>query len=149
ANGTVVGVTAYAPDPNNPSVTYTLTDSAGGRFAIDPGSGVVTVANGALLNYETAASHSVTVQASDGAGGTSTQTFIIAVLNLPPVVTAGSPASIAFGATYGGSFSFTDAAADGPWTYAIAFGDGATQTGAAAPGAAVAFSHTYFHVGAN
>ena len=48
-------------------MTYSLTDNAGGRFAINSSNGVVTVANGALLDYETAHSHNITVQATAGA----------------------------------------------------------------------------------
>ena len=44
ANGTAVGITANANDTDgSDSVTYTLSDDANGRFAIDGGSGVVTV----------------------------------------------------------------------------------------------------------
>ena len=46
SNGTAVG-TVTASDANS----YSLTDDAGGRFAIDLGTGVVTVANGSLLVY--------------------------------------------------------------------------------------------------
>lgn len=66
ANGTAVGITAQATDPNGNAVTYSLADDAGGRFAIDPVTGVVTVANGALLDFETQASWAITVRASDG-----------------------------------------------------------------------------------
>ncbi|MFO0923544.1 MAG: cadherin domain-containing protein [Pirellulales bacterium] len=64
ANGTLVGLTASASDSDatNSTVTYTLTDSASGRFAIDLNTGVVTVANGTLLNREANASHTVTVR---------------------------------------------------------------------------------------
>jgi serralysin len=65
ANGTVVGITAATSDPNG-GVTYSLTNNAGGRFAINATTGVVTVANGVLLDYETATSHTITVQATDG-----------------------------------------------------------------------------------
>ncbi|MFN3227788.1 MAG: cadherin repeat domain-containing protein, partial [Hyphomicrobiales bacterium] len=45
ANGTVVGVTALASDADgSDSVSYSLSNDAGGRFAIDPTTGVVTVA---------------------------------------------------------------------------------------------------------
>jgi hypothetical protein len=85
ANGTAVGVTAHAVDPDGDTVTYSLTDDAGGRFTINGSTGVVTVANGALLDFETNASHNITVQASS-TGGTSTQGFTIAVSNVnePP-----------------------------------------------------------------
>ncbi|MBA4192194.1 MAG: hypothetical protein C0467_29835, partial [Planctomycetaceae bacterium] len=84
ANGTAVGITAAASDANGPTVTFRLTDDAGGRFAIDTTAGIITVADGSLLNFETATSHTVTVEASDGAGGTSTQTFTIDVTNADP-----------------------------------------------------------------
>ena len=52
ANGSTVGVTAQASDADaSDTVTYALSDDAGGRFAIDANSGVITVANGALLDY--------------------------------------------------------------------------------------------------
>lgn len=89
ANATVVGLSASSTDPGGPAVTYSLTDDAGGRFAIDPATGIVTVANGALLDGPDL--HTITVQASDdapGGAGTSTQTFIIAVTNIGPSVAA-------------------------------------------------------------
>lgn len=64
ANGTLVGITAASTDPNGPPVTFSLTDSASGRFAINSSTGVVTVANGTLLNYETAANHTITSAAN-------------------------------------------------------------------------------------
>ena len=78
ANGTAVGVTALATDADGTdTVTYSLTDDAGGRFTIDANTGVVTVADSSLLDYETATSHSVTVQATSSDGSTSTETFAI------------------------------------------------------------------------
>jgi Ca2+-binding RTX toxin-like protein len=82
ANGTTVGVTAQAADPNGGVITYSLSDSAGGRFAIDSATGVVTVANGALLDHEAAVSHDITVRAADPFGAASEQTFTIAITGL-------------------------------------------------------------------
>ena len=45
--------------------TYTLTDTAGGRFAIDNSTGIITVANGSLLNYTNNSSHNITVRTTD------------------------------------------------------------------------------------
>ena len=46
---------------------------------------MVTVANAALINYETATSHTITVRAADAGGARSAdQTFTIAVTNAPP-----------------------------------------------------------------
>jgi len=78
--GDVVGITAFASDGDaTDSVTYSLTDDAGGRFAIDPATGVVTVADASLLDFESAASHTITVQAASTDGSTQTQTFTIGV----------------------------------------------------------------------
>ena len=57
--GTPVGITVRAAG----ATSYTLTDNAGGRFMISS-TGFVTVADGSLLDYETATSHSITAQAS-------------------------------------------------------------------------------------
>ena len=82
ANGTVVGLTATA---TGTSVTYSLTDSANGRFAINSSSGVVTVADGTQLNYENATSHNITVKATSTNGSFTTHVFSIAVTNLDEV----------------------------------------------------------------
>ena len=65
-----VGVTALAADADatNNTITYTLDDNAGGRFAIDGITGVVTVADGTLLDREAAASHNITVRATSSDG---------------------------------------------------------------------------------
>ncbi|MFM2044628.1 MAG: hypothetical protein RLY86_3204, partial [Pseudomonadota bacterium] len=82
-NGTYVGATFQATDPDSPStpVTWSLANSAGGRFAIDPVTGAVTVANGALIDFETAASHTITVRATDATGASSTTDLVITVIN--------------------------------------------------------------------
>jgi hypothetical protein len=86
-NGTVVG-TVTAEDAS--TLSYILTDNAGGRFAIDSASGQVTVADGRLLDYETASSHSVTVRATDLAGNSrdSELTVTLIDVNDPPTITA-------------------------------------------------------------
>ncbi|MFT3736517.1 MAG: cadherin repeat domain-containing protein [Rhodocyclaceae bacterium] len=79
ANGTTVGITASATDADatNNTITYSLSNSAGGRFAINSSTGVVTVADGTLLNYESATSHNITVLATSADGSTSSQSFTI------------------------------------------------------------------------
>ena len=69
------------PTPMPPATrsAYSLDDSAGGRFAIDAATGVVTVADGSLLDREAAASHSITVRATSADASFSTQTFSIAL----------------------------------------------------------------------
>lgn len=75
ALGDVVG-TVSATDPENDSLTYSLSDDAGGRFTIDANTGELIVAGN--LDYETATSHEVTVEVYDGEF-TITQTFTINV----------------------------------------------------------------------
>ena len=62
ANGTAIGV---AQQVGGTSCTFTLTDDAGGLFAITSG-GSLTVAG--ALDHESAASHNVTIRATNGAG---------------------------------------------------------------------------------
>ena len=52
ANGTVVGMVTGTDVDAGDTKAYSLTDTAGGRFAIDTSTGQITVANGSLLNYE-------------------------------------------------------------------------------------------------
>ena len=82
AVGTPVGLTGLATDADatNNTITYSLDDTAGGRFAIDSNTGVVTV--NAALDYETATSHAVTVRATSSDGSFSTQSFTIAVTDV-------------------------------------------------------------------
>lgn len=77
--GTTVGITAVAVDPDGSAVSYSLDDNAGGRFSIDPESGVVMVADGSLLDYESMAAHTIVVRATSTDGSFSTQSFRIAL----------------------------------------------------------------------
>ncbi len=81
--GTAVGITATASDPGD-TVTYQLLDDAGGLFAIDTNSGVVTV--NAPLDFETASSHTIEVEATSTDGSTSQAMFDISVLNVDDAV---------------------------------------------------------------
>jgi hypothetical protein len=84
AGGTLVGITARAVDADvtNNAVAYRLSDSAGGRFRINPTTGVVSVAAGAILDAESATSHEITVEAKSSDGSVSQQTFVISVVNV-------------------------------------------------------------------
>lgn len=88
---TVVGsLTASDPDDGN-NVTFSLTDSAGGRFKLG-GAGLsqVQVNNGSLIDFETATSHAITIRATDPDLNTFDQVFTISVVNVneAPVITA-------------------------------------------------------------
>jgi len=81
-NGTVVGtVTGVDPDSGD-TLTYSLTDDAGGAFTIDPNTGVVTVADSSQLDFESATSKQITVRVTDAAGLSFDKTFTIAVSNV-------------------------------------------------------------------
>ena len=97
ANGTVVA-RAGSSDVDTvsaDSVTYSLIDSAGGRFAINSTTGVVTVANGSLLNFETNTSHSITIRATDTLSATLDKTFTLGVSNVNETPTAVSDSATA------------------------------------------------------
>jgi Ca2+-binding RTX toxin-like protein len=79
ATGTLVGITAQATDPNGNPVTYSLADNDGGRFQINATTGVVSVLNGALLDYETTSLHYVTVRATDSLGAFTDSVFAISL----------------------------------------------------------------------
>ncbi len=78
-NGTAVGITASAfdADATNNVVSYSLDDNANGRFAIDSLTGIVTVADGSLLNYEAATFHGIVVRALSQDGSFTTLGFTI------------------------------------------------------------------------
>src|SRR5207249_270922 len=84
SDGALVGITARSTDVHRGTVTYALTDDAGGRFTIDPSTGVVSVANASLLNYEPNTSHSFPTRRSSDLDPSAEQTFTIAVTNVAP-----------------------------------------------------------------
>lgn len=145
ANGSNVGITAFASDPNSDTLTYSLSDDAGGRFAINSSTGVVTVANGSLLDGP--GSHSITVVASDGHGGTSSASFAITINNVAPSVTANNTTvTVNEGQTATNSGTFSDPGDDdvavsssigtisqttgnnGTWNWSFVTNDGSAQT---------------------
>lgn len=91
-NGTVVGTVSGTDPDAGDTKTYSLTNTAGGRFAINGSTGVLTVADGSLLNYEAATSHTVTVRVTDSGGLTYDETFTINLTNInesPTITSAG------------------------------------------------------------
>lgn len=70
ANGTVVGTVATTDPDSGDSFTYSLTDNAGGRFAVNAETGEITVLDGSLLDFENSGSHDITVQVTDSGGNT-------------------------------------------------------------------------------
>ncbi|PLX36063.1 MAG: hypothetical protein C0606_15180, partial [Hyphomicrobiales bacterium] len=73
--------TASDADTTGEALTYSLTDDAGGLFTIDANTGEVTLASGQTLDYETATSHDITIEVSDGTN-TSSQTVTVNVTDV-------------------------------------------------------------------
>jgi len=79
--GTPVGITALATDGDTSDrISYSLKDSSGGLFAINPVSGLVTVAGN--LDAEKAERHYLTVMAASSDGSTTEQNFLVIVRNV-------------------------------------------------------------------
>ena len=77
--GTVVA-TVTATDPENAgALTFSLDDDADGRFAIDPATGEVTVADASAIDFESADSHDIVVRVTDADGESTVQTTTIRV----------------------------------------------------------------------
>ncbi|TDQ81494.1 FecR family protein [Dongia mobilis] len=79
-NGTTVGITAQASDPDAGDViTYSLEDDFDGLFQIDGATGIVTIKDNSKLDFETTSSYDLTVVATDKGGLSSQQTFTVQV----------------------------------------------------------------------
>ena len=119
AIGASVGVTAFAADddPTDNTVTYELTDNAGGRFAIDPVTGKVTVA-GAIDREADGPSLDITVRATSSDGSFADKTFAIAINDVDefdvstPVDTDATANTVNENAAIGASVGITAFAAD-------------------------------------
>jgi len=79
AQGSVVGLTANAIDPDSKDVVhYELSNDANGRFAINATTGVVTLR--ASLDYSQDQTHTIEVTAHSSDGSSSLKEFVINVL---------------------------------------------------------------------
>ena len=92
-----IGVTLLAEDDDpDDSVTYALVDDAGGRFVVDPLTGVVTAADVTLIDYESAQSHiiEVTATSTDGSESTTSVTVNVTDVNEAPVLATPGPVTL-------------------------------------------------------
>ncbi|MFN7333219.1 MAG: VCBS domain-containing protein, partial [bacterium] len=87
ANGNAVATVTGTDIDSGDTRTWSLTDSAGGRFAINSSTGQVTVANSTLLDYETATSHNVTIRVTDTAGAFFDKVFAVTVSDVAEALT--------------------------------------------------------------
>jgi Ca2+-binding RTX toxin-like protein len=79
----VIGTVTAAPLDPGDRLRYVLADDAGGRFRIDEGTGVLSVAGNDLLDHESADGHGITVRViDDSVGRTLERSFTIRVLDV-------------------------------------------------------------------
>ena len=88
----------------------------------------------------------VTVTVSDDDSGIGTDTLVVTVLNVAPVVDAGANATINEGDTFTGSGSFTDPGSD-TWTATVDYGDGSPVQALTLSGKTFNLSHVYIDNG--
>jgi peptide methionine sulfoxide reductase MsrB len=81
AIGTVVGTVTGFDFNANAGLSYSMVDGAGGRFAVNASTGVLSVAG--AINYDETHSLQVTVRATDQSGNGVNQTFSIGVIDIP------------------------------------------------------------------
>ncbi len=128
ASGALVGVTASAVDSDaTDTVTYSLLDDAGGRFVINSVTGVVRT--NAVLDAESFASHTIEVEALSSDGSTSSEFFVIDVIDVNesavgPVTDANGALNrvnegLASGALVGVTASAVDSDATDTLTYSL------------------------------
>ena len=84
APGGNVGDPVTATDPDNDNLTYTLGGTDAGSFAIDSGTGQITVGTGTTLNARTKDTYTVVVTATDPSGEIDTITVTITVIDVAP-----------------------------------------------------------------
>ncbi len=124
-DGTVVATATATEKDAGDSKTFSLLNNAGGRFAIDASTGIITVANAALLNFEIAASHAITVRVTDGAGASYDEDFTIEVTNVneaPDSLILASGGSVAENAANGtavAQLAATDPDVGGTLSYSL------------------------------
>jgi len=81
-NGTSLGFVSAVPTDDSGQVSYSLSDSADGRFSIDSLTGEIQVADASLLNYETDVVHQITVEALDATGASIGKQYAIKVVDI-------------------------------------------------------------------
>ncbi|MDD7805538.1 MAG: Ig-like domain-containing protein, partial [Endozoicomonas sp. (ex Botrylloides leachii)] len=79
AAGTAVGQIKVDDPDQNDQHSYELIDDAGGRFAIDANTGLITVVDPSLIDHSDAAQHEVTVKVTDSTGNELTETITLDV----------------------------------------------------------------------
>ena len=93
-------VTFVGTDPDNNSLTFSLVDTAGGRYSVDAGG--LLRAGPTSTNYEAATSHNIVMRVADPGGLFFDRTFTIGVNNVNEAPTVTSLSFTMAEGTYGG-----------------------------------------------
>ena len=89
-NGTVVATAAATDQDTGDQLSYRLTDDAGGRFAVQPNSGEIVIADASAMRSVVEETYLLTVEVADSNGGVQRRILSIRVPALP-----GAPAPMA------------------------------------------------------
>ncbi|MEB3831704.1 cadherin domain-containing protein [Phormidium sp. CCY1219] len=92
SDGTPIATLATTDADSEDTHTYRLIDDAGGSFALEENQ--LIVANGALLDFETNQTHSITVQTTDSAGNTFEKSFTMSVTEVKETIPNRAPTDI-------------------------------------------------------
>ena len=80
--GVNVGAAVTAADPDSDTLTYSLSGTDAASFEIGGSTGQITTKSGEAYDYETKSSYSLTVEATDGNGGTATIAVTVSLTNV-------------------------------------------------------------------
>lgn len=134
ANQTPVGQIA-GTDPDNDLLTYSIASgNSNGAFSINPATGLINVANGSLLNFETGSAVTLTIVATDPGGLSQEAQVLITLANINE-----APTDIALSSTdtaennianaIVGTLNAIDSDSNDSFTFALAAGTGSTDNG--------------------
>ena len=122
--------------------THTVTIDYGDGTVVGPAA-VSGGTVGLSHTYPENGSFLVRVTLTDDDGGDDTDTFTLTVENAPPVVDAGSDASILEGQTFTGTATYSDPGVLDTHTRSIDYGDGTVVPSAPVSGGSIPLSRTY------
>jgi hypothetical protein len=110
---TEIGTASVANAPEGVTYTWAITSDPDSKFAIDETTGVLTLATLATLDYETATSHQVTIEATPSAGvPPPPREFTISVTNVIEAPVNVTPPAVTGALEVGGSLLCSN----GTWT---------------------------------
>ena len=132
--GTNVGAAIIASDPDTgDTLTYSLTGTDAASFTIGSSSGQIATKSGVTYNFEAKSSYSLTVNVSDGAGGTDSVAVTVSLndVNEAPAFAASTaarslPENSAAGTNVGSAVTATDPDTGDTLTYSLGGTDAAS-----------------------